>query len=250
MKHIKIFVVLAFIFEANGQIVKDSLSEIRDVTFFSFDNNGESISLGRILKNTNENKSFSSRKGREILVSYIDNNISFQFDEIDSYSSLFLEDAIFKIHDLNNDGLNELIIEIEPFESSNHIWIYTIQKNNRFKFITVKELKSYEIISGNVLKIKTNPFCQDWGDCLYDMAFDKKIDFTKLLKVDFFRIKKNKFININHLYQCELNKLSSDYEFILNQLENSKLIMNIPYEQERLRTLKSQIKKMIIERKW
>lgn len=247
MKYLKFIILISFIFELNGQVIKDSLSDSRDVTFFNFDNNGKTISLGRILKKTEGGKTFSVREGEEMLVSFIDGEISYHFEDIDGYSSLFLEDAIFKIQDLDNDGLNEIIIEIEPFESSNHIWIYTIQKNNVFKFIYVKELRSYEIISGNVLKIKTNPFCQEWGDCLYDMAFDKEIDFSKLLKVDFFRFEKNKFVNINHLYKCELDKLKSDYEFVLKQIENSNLIMDIPYEQERLKTLKGLIKQMIME---
>ena len=81
---------------------------------------------------------FSIRDGREILVSYVDGGISFQFEEIGGYASLFFEGADFKIIDLNNDGLDELIIEINPFESFRHIWVYTIKRNNKFEFVAVK----------------------------------------------------------------------------------------------------------------
>lgn len=246
MKYLKIIILISLVFELNGQVIKDSLSESRDVIFFSFDNNGKTISLGRILKKTENDEVFSVRKGKEILVSYIDGEISYSFEEIDGYSSLFFEDANFKILDLDNDGLNELIIEIKPFESSNYIWIYSLGHENKFEFITTKQLISYKIIEENIIKIKTSLFCQEWGDCIYEtLVFDKKIDFNKLIMLDFYCYENSKLIKINHSYEFEYEKLKSDYKFVLNQIEHSNLLFSSKFEQEKLEKLKKDLKQVI-----
>ena len=247
IKYIKLLIVLSFFFESNGQIIRDSLSESRDITFFSFNNKGTSVSLGRVLKKTGEK--FSIREGREVLVSYIDDDISFEFEEIGGYASLFFEGADFKIIDLNNDGLNELIIEIHPFESHKHIWIYTIKRNNKFEFIAVKEIDNYNIMSDNVIKIETNIFCPEWGGCLYEpLIFDRKIDFEKIIKLDFFLLEDDKLKNVNHLYQSEFDKIKSNYQVVLKQLEQSNLLIDLPWQPwhyERFDSLKMQVKQLI-----
>ena len=249
MKYINFLIVLLFFFESNGQIIRDNLSDSRDVTFFRFDNKGKSISLARILKKTSDVEMFSIRKGREVLVSYIDDDISFEFEEIGGYASLFFEGANFKVIDLNNDGLNELIIEIHPFESYKHIWIYTIKRNNKFEFIDVKKINNYKIMSDNSIKIETKIFCPEWGGCLYEpLIFDKKIDFSKMVKLDFFLLENDKLKNVNHLYQSEVNKIKSDYQVVLKQLEQSNLMKDLPWQPwhyERFESLKMQVKQLI-----
>lgn len=246
MKYIKLLILISYVFELNGQVIKDSFSDIRDVTFFNFNNNGKSISLGRILKNTEGGKIFSVREGKEILVSYIDGEISYYFEEIDGYSSLFFEEANFEILDLDNDGFKELIIEIEPFESYKNIWIYSLRPENKFEFITKKQLISYKIIDENIIKIKTSLFCKEWGDCIYEtLTFDEKIDFNKLIELNFYCFEKSKLIKVNHLYQFEYEKLKSDYRNVLNQIKHSNLVFNTEFHQEKLEKLKNELKQVI-----
>ena len=249
LKYIKLLIVLSFFFESNGQIIRDSLSDSRDVMFFRFDNEGKSVSLGRVLKKSSDGEMFSIRKGREFLVSYIDDDITFEFEEIGGYASLFFEDADFKIIDLNNDGFNELIIEIHPFESFKQIWVYTIKRNNKFEFIAVKEIDNYEIMIDNVIKIKTNIFCPEWGGCFYEpLIFDRKIDFEKMVKLDFFLLEDDKLKNVNYLYQSEFEKIKSDYQVVLKQLEQSNLMIDLPWRPwhfERFESLKMQVEQLI-----
>ena len=247
MKYLKYIILISFVFELNGQVIKDSLSDSRDVIFFNFENDGKTISLGRILKKTEGGETFSVREGKEMLVSYIDGEISYHFEEIDGYSSLFFEDANFELLDLDNDGANELIIEIEPFESSNYIWIYSLRPGNKFEFITKKQLISYKIIDENIMKIKTSLFCKEWGDCIYEtLAFDKKIDFNKLIVLNFYCFEKSKLIKVNHSYQFEYKKLKSDYQYVLNQIEHSNLLFSTKFEQEKLEKLKKELKEVML----
>ena len=89
-------------------------------------------------------------------------------------------------------------------------------------------------------------FCQEWGDCLYEpLIFDQKIDFEKLVRLDFFRLEDSELKNVNHLYQSEFDKIKSDYEYVLKQLEQSSLVISLPWEDERFETLKTKMKQLI-----
>ena len=246
MNYFKLLLPLIFMFNANGQILKDSLSVTRDVTFFSFSNKDEIINLKRVLKKAEKDDFFSIRKGRELLASSINEKIFFEFEEIDGYSALFLEDAVFKILDLNNDGFNELIIEIDPFESFKRLWIYTIESNKKFKFILSTEFLSFDVINENILRIVTNPFCEQWGDCLYEtLSLNKYIDFNLLRKLDFYCLSSGKFKNVNHLYPHIFVEQQSNYKQVLNQLDESNLLINLPSQAEKLEALKRMIREIV-----
>ena len=201
--------------EVEKQMLTDEHTAERDKIFYQLQCGNNKLSLKRILK---KGKSFSIRKGREILVAIDDQgDIVYEFENIDGYSSLFLESAKFDIQDINSDGIKELIIEIEPFESSNMIWVYQFTKDCELSYIDLIIANAYEI-SNNELIIQTNAVCTYWDDYVEFESVLGRLNTSMLDKLDYYELVDSKFVNVNSRHTKEIEKRISGYKKFLELL--------------------------------
>ena len=201
--------------EAEKHVLTDEHTAERDKIFYQLQCGNNTLSLKRILK---KGKSFSIRKGRETLVA-IDNQggIVYEFENIDGYSSLFLEAAKFDIQDINSDGIKELIIEIEPFESSNMIWVYQFTEGCQLSYIETIIANAYEI-SHDELIIQTNAVCTYWDDYVNFGHVFGQLNTSMLDKVDYYNLVDSKLVNVNSKHTNEIEKRISGYKKFLELL--------------------------------
>lgn len=212
--HLYLLLSLA-IYISNSQILTDEYSNQRDGEFFRMSCGSTELILNRILKT---GESVSIRKGREILVAVDEQkDLVYEFEDIDAYSSLFFESAKFKLTDINSDGVNELIVEIEPHESSNYIWIYELDSDCKFTFITNLQVDEYRI-ERNEIVARTHAVCKNWDDDANFGYVLRKIEFQKLKRLDFYRIQNSTLVNTNSEHSTEIETLIKEYQLVLNQI--------------------------------
>ena len=157
-----IFLFIIGFLNSWAQVITDDMTTERVKIFYELECGSNNYFLKRILTNGESN---SIRDGRELLA-IIDEqeNVIYEFEDIDNYSSLFFEVANFNLYDINSDGMKELIIEIYPHESSNIIWIYQFDRVCTPKFIASLTVDDYEVVS-NKLVTKKNTICTYFGEC-------------------------------------------------------------------------------------
>ncbi len=204
---------------SRAQVIRDELTPERDKVFYELECGTNNLALKRVLT---VGESTSIRKGRELLVGIDEqNDIIYEFQDIDAYSSLFFESAKFSIHDVNSDGTPELIIEIEPFESSNTIWIYQIDQDCQFSFVNSIIANKYSVES-NELIIQTNAVCTYWDDYVNYGYLLGRLDNSLLDKVDFYELHNSKLVKVNSKHQKEMDA----------RVENFKKFLELLAEQE------------------
>ena len=133
----------------------------------------------------------------------------------------FFESSDFKITDINSDGENELLIEIEPFESTNSVWIYELNANCSFNFINSKNIDSYEITNGELV-VRSNAVCEYWDECLDFESIFGRVDYSRLYRLDFYQLKGSKLINNNIAHKKEIDNRIADYKIVVEQLKKLK----------------------------
>ncbi len=149
----------------------DEYSDNRDIIIDSIDCNGKTIWLKRVLVPLgNDEQKYSIRNGRELMISISDEVVTKYFNEIDGYSSLFLENAnIHKVR-FDNDKLTTIIIEIDAHESLNHLWVYQVMGCD-FKYISNLRADSL-VIKDNYFLVKNFLLIENWEELVdIDMLF-------------------------------------------------------------------------------
>lgn len=218
MKHKLITIILTFlgVNSLYAQLL-DNHSTERDIIFEErkLYQTHDSLCFKRILIPLGENENrYSIRNGKEVLVLANDDSIFQHFDEIDGYSSLFLDLAKFDFVDLNNDGLDDLVISIEPHEALQRCWVYKNQ-NNKMKYLGVFPLVSYQL-DNEILKIERYAIHDNWADW---NDSENIVGLPSLKWIDYFKIDSDSFINVNHIYKDYFIDLSMIFQNHINFLE-------------------------------
>ena len=231
-------------FNCWAQVIIDERTPERDKVFYELECGLNNLILKRVLT---IGESASIRKGRELLVGIDEqDNIIYKFEDIDNYSSLFFEGAKFNLHDINSDGTKELIIEIEPWESSNTVWIYQLKTGCKPQFVTSLTVDEYDIRS-NELVTKKNAVCTYWDECIdYESIFGR-IDFERLTRVDFYSLKDGKLINSNSEHRNTINERITDYKTVLGQLAELKSKSEYAWEREQIAGMEDLLNQIINE---
>lgn len=227
-----------------AQVITDDWTTERDKIFYELECGSNNYFLKRILTN---GESTSIRDGRELLV-IIDEqeNVIYEFEDIDNYSSLFFEVANFNLYDINSDGMKELIIEVYPHESSNIIWIYQFDRVCTPNFIASLIVDDYEVVS-NKLVTKKNTICTGFGECLIYEDILGLIDFERLTRVDFYTLREGQLINSNVEHRKAINECISDYQIVLGQLAELKSKSEDMFERENITEIENRLKQIIKE---
>ena len=96
--------------QKNGEFIIDELSAERDITLSIVKCKTGNIELKRLLLPLSKGETaYSIRKGREVLIAQKGKATVFKFNEIDGYSSLFLDEAIFHFQKSSNNQDTEYI---------------------------------------------------------------------------------------------------------------------------------------------
>ena len=241
MRIIVFLFLIILTLDSTAQVITDSLSLERDVVFYKMKCGTTELSLKRVLI---QGESASIRKGRELLVATNERgNIVYEFKDIDNYSSLYFEVASFNVLDINSDGSKELIIEIEPFESKNTVWIYQLHGCEP-EFIESLKVDEYEI-RANELVTKKNAICSYWDECIEYASFLSRVDYEKLTRVDFYSIKNDHLINTNSEHQNTIDRCKDDYKIVIEQFEDLKSESEQEWEREQITEMQNQLNKLI-----
>ncbi len=240
-----IIVFLANIMIANSQILVDSLTQKRDIVLSKFNISNKEYRFKRVL--IPSDKIYSIRKGREILI-LIDehDNIVFKFEEIDGYTSLYLEYAIFNKIKIKNREL--LVIETSPFESLNQIWFYEVLGNGKLKFIDVIQADEYKIINNEIYARVKNVICKDFFCANYNFAL-QHIDSEELYTINFYILKDSILLNNNAKHKKFFIQRIEKFKLINNEVKKLKFNAELEWIHNEIDLLESRINNIILNYK-
>ncbi|MCE7995224.1 MAG: hypothetical protein HEP71_24815 [Roseivirga sp.] len=234
-----------FSLQSRAQILTDEYSKERDIEFYKVNCDSNELTLKRVLK---KGMGESNRNGREILVALNSHgNMIYEFEDIGAYSSLFFDSASFTMNDINSDSIPELIIEIEPFESANYIWVYELNPDCGFSFVSNLHVRDYKIQEGELV-VNTMVVGGDWQDDVDSEYVLRQVEPTKLKKLDFYRLQNSKLINTNSEHRTEIQNLIKGYKEVLQQIteqESGETADTMDSEKYAYQAVKSQLKKAI-----